>query len=138
MRNHFLIYILIASVAIFLSCNKTGPLGPVGPQGDEGPSLSGNLKGYINHYDVSGAKITTDLAGASISVDGTARIATTDANGLYNLIGLTTGVYSLSVQPISVTYGSVSASYGAIKIPNLQFVGGNDTYYNIDLSTIIL
>lgn len=136
MQTKRLVAILIASTAIFLSCNKTGPVGPLGPQGDEGPSLSGNLRGYVNHYDVSGAKITTDLAGTVISIDGTARTATTDANGLYSLLGLTTGVYNLSIQPISVTYGSVSASYGSVKVQSLQFIGGNDTYYDINLSIV--
>mgnify|MGYP006318085157 CR=1 FL=1 len=136
MSIRVLFTMLTLGVIIFSSCNKTGPLGPTGPQGIAGPTLSGNLKGFINHYDLSGSRITTDLAGCVISVDLTTQTATTDATGLYTLSGFSTGVYNLSVQPISVTYGSISASYGPVKIQNLQFIGNGDKYHNVNLSMV--
>jgi hypothetical protein len=112
----------------FASCKKqAGPEGPQGTQGIAGPSLSGNLKGFVNHYDLSGAKITTNLAGDSVSIDGTSNVSITDATGMYNFSGLNTGVYNLTVK---------RAGYGWTKLQDVQFTGGGDTYRNANISKV--
>ncbi len=117
----------IAVAVILVSCKKpdAGPEGPAGAQGPGGPVLSGNLKGFISHYDLSGAKMTTNLAGDTVSIDGGGQISATDASGMFSFAGLTTGVYNLTVK---------RAGYGSTKIQSAQFTGGGDTYRNANIS----
>lgn len=119
-----------------VSCTKVAPAGPAGPQGATGPALTGVLQGFISHYDPSGAMITTDLAGVIVSIDETAQAATTDVNGFYSFTGLTTGVYNLSIKPITTTFNSVSATYGPTKIQSIAFTGGGNTYRNTSISLV--
>ncbi len=123
--------LLISAIAVILSlssCKKEpGPEGAAGAQGPSGPVLTGNLKGYINHYDLSGAKIATGLAGDSVSIDGTTNVSVTDAAGMFTFNGLTTGVYNLTV---------VRSGYGTTKLQSVQFTGGGDTYRNGNISKI--
>jgi hypothetical protein len=119
----------LAFAVILVSCKKpdAGATGPAGAQGPGGPVLTGNLKGFIAHYDLSGAKITTNLAGDSVSIDNSGQVAVTDATGLYSFTGLTTGVYNLTVK---------RSGYGLNKVQSVQFTGGGDTYRNVNLSKI--
>jgi hypothetical protein len=126
--------IIIQTVIILLtaaSCKKpeTGPEGQQGPQGNPGPALSGNLKGYINHFDASGAKVTTDLANDSVFIDGTSMATVTDANGMFSFSGLNTGVYNVTVR-------KTGSSYGYTRIQNIEFAGNGDTYRNGSISMI--
>lgn len=125
-----LLFAAIAAAAFGLaSCKKgdTGPAGAQGPQGATGPALTGNLKGFITHFDVSGSKITTNLAGDTVSIDGGSQVSVTDASGMYSFSGLSTGVYNLTVK---------RAGYGMTKIQDAQFTGGGDTYRNAALSKL--
>lgn len=127
MKSKLLFIGVIAAAINLASCKKTTTEGPAGPQGSSGPVLSGNLKGFINHYDISGSKMTTNLAGDTVSIDGTSQAAVTDANGLYSFSGLATGVYNLTVK---------RAGYGLNKVQSLQFTGGGDFYRNVNISKI--
>jgi len=116
------------------SCKKPdagpeGPQGAPGAQGNPGPALSGSLKGYVNHYDIAGSKVTTDLSGDSVYVDGTTFAGVTDANGMFSFSGLSTGVYDLTVKKSGGIYGST-------KVQNIEFAGNGDTYRNASLSAI--
>jgi hypothetical protein len=126
--------LFIGAVAVVLgvaSCKKeagpTGATGPQGSQGPVGPVLTGNLKGFISHFDLSGSKITTNLLGDSVSIDATTMVSVTDATGYFAFTGLTTGVYNLTVK---------RAGYGITKIQGVQFTGGGDTYRNANISKI--
>ncbi|MGZ4037983.1 MAG: carboxypeptidase regulatory-like domain-containing protein, partial [Bacteroidia bacterium] len=124
--------LLVGAIAFVLgitSCKKgdTGPAGAQGAQGNAGPVLTGNLKGYINHFDLSGAKISTGLAGDSVFIDNTTQTAVTDASGMFSFSGLSTGVYNLTVK---------RAGYGWTKIQSVQFTGGGDLYRNGNISNI--
>jgi hypothetical protein len=121
----------IALVALIASCKKTaGPAGAdgaQGPQGNTGPVLSGSLKGYIYHYDISGAKVTTDLSGDSVYISGNPAGVATDVNGSYTFNGVTTGVYDITVK-------KAGSNYGWTKIQNIEFAGNGDTYRNAAMS----
>jgi hypothetical protein len=141
MTTHFLIekgrraLIPVLFLALSLaSCKKpdAGPEGQQGPQGTQGPAgpaLSGTLKGYVNHYDIAGSKVTTDLSGDSVFIDGTTHWAVTDVNGMFSFSGLSTGVYDLTVMKGGGTYGRT-------KVQNIEFAGNGDTYRNASLSAI--
>lgn len=128
MKAKVILLSAIALSVIITSCKKqAGPEGATGAQGPQGPVLTGNLKGFVSHYDVSGAKMATSLAGDSVLIDGTSQVAVTDAYGLYTFPGLTTGVYNLTVK---------RAGFGLNKVQSLQFTGGGDTYRNVNISKI--
>ncbi len=114
-------------LALSLSnCKKDDATGPAGAQGPAGPSLTGNLKGYVSIYDQYGGKILTGQAGDTVSIDGTTKKAVTDTGGLYTFTGLSTGSYSLTI---------TKPGFGTDKIQNIQFVGGSsDTYRDVKLS----
>jgi hypothetical protein len=52
MKSNLLTIGIIAIAINFTACKKTEPMGPRGAQGPNGPSLTGNIKGYINHFQV--------------------------------------------------------------------------------------
>jgi hypothetical protein len=126
----------LASVLLLTNCSKTGPAGATGATGptgstgatgSTGPALSGNLKGFISLYDAGGAKMTGGLSGDSVFIDGTNTKTVTDVNGMYSFPNLTTGVYNLTV---------TKPGYGSIKLQNIGFAGGGDTYRDGRLSVI--
>lgn len=128
MKNKLLGIAVVLVATILFSCKKeTGPAGATGPTGATGPVLSGNLKGYVNHYDIAGSKITTGLGGDSIFIDGTTQFAVTDANGMYLFNNLTTGTYNFTIR---------KAGFGSTKIQGLEFAGGGDVYRNVNISMI--
>ncbi len=128
MKTKILLINAIAVIISLSSCKKeAGPAGSTGAQGPGGPVLTGNLKGYINHYDASGAKLTSGLAGDTISIDGTTNFAVTNASGMYSFTGLTTGIYNLTI---------TRSGFGTTKIQSLQFTGGGDSYRNANISKI--
>jgi hypothetical protein len=147
MITHFLLktgkHALIPMLALALSlasCKKPsngadgaqGPQGAQGTQGTQGPagpSLSGSLKGYVNHYDIAGSKVTTDLSGDSVYVSGTNFSTVTDVNGMFSFSGISTGVYDLIVKKSGGVYGST-------KVQNIEFAGNGDTYRNASMSAI--
>jgi len=116
----------ILSTLLIESCSKqTGPEGPTGPAG---PKLTGKLTGFTNVFDQYGTKLLTSLAGVTVSIDGTTKTTTTDANGKYSFDSLTTGIYSL-------TY--TLANYGTVKTPSIEFTGGGEAFLgNKGLSAI--
>lgn len=128
MKTKLTVVAAIAVALTFTACKKTaGPEGPQGAAGASGPVLTGNLKGYISHYDLSGVKIQSGLSGDTVKIDGTGNIAITDANGLYTFAGLTTGNYNLSInKPL----------FGSTKIQSIAFSGGSDLYRNANICKI--
>jgi hypothetical protein len=126
---------LVSSAILLAFCTKSGATGPAGAngatgapgaQGNTGPALTGNLKGYISHYDLSGAKILTNLAGDSVKLDGTTNYTITDANGLYTFANLVTGSYNLTI---------TKPGFGLNKIQSIPFTGGTtDEYRNAGIS----
>ncbi|MGZ3901914.1 MAG: hypothetical protein ACXVDC_16425, partial [Bacteroidia bacterium] len=131
MKTNIILTGFTALAVLFISCKKpeTGPEGPQGPQGATGPALTGSLKGYINHFDISGAKVTTDLASDSVYLDGTGKATVTDVNGFYTFSGISTGVYNMTVK-------KSGSNYGYTKIQNIEFAGNGDTYRNGSMSAI--
>ncbi len=129
MKTKFKLLAALAVTVALTSCKKpdAGPAGPTGSQGPGGPVLTGNLKGYITHYDVSGVKMLTNLSGDTVKIDGTSNIAVTDANGMYVFNGLTTGNYNLTIN---------KSSFGSTKVQSIPFAGGGDLYRNANLSRI--
>ena len=98
MKNTLALVTTLALTTLFVGCKKqAGPEGPQGNQGPSGPVLTGNLRGYINHFDLNGSKIQTNLSGDTVKIDGTNTIAVTDGNGLFSFNGLSTGNYNLTV-----------------------------------------
>ncbi len=122
-----IINLIVLSISFITSCKKTevGPQGETGAQGSQGPSLTGNIKGYVNHYDYNNSKILSDLAGDSIFIDGTSMVAVTNASGSYSFTNLTTGTYNFTIKRLG---------YGTDKLQSLQFVGGGDSFHNINLA----
>lgn len=113
----------------FIGCKKgdTGPSGAQGTSGAGGPVLTGNLKGYISHYDLSGVKMQSGLGGDTVKVDNTSIFAVTDANGMFSFSGVTTGDYNLTISKLG---------FGSTKIQSISFSGGADLYRNANLSRI--
>ena len=69
MKAKILFINAIALIIGLSSCKKeAGPTGATGAQGSAGPVLTENLKGFINHYDVSGTKLANGLAGDSVTI----------------------------------------------------------------------
>ncbi len=127
MKTKTTVVAALAVVMALSSCKKqAGPAGADGTQGPSGPALTGNLKGYITNYDVSGVKMLNNLSGDTVKIDGTSTMAVTDANGMYTFSGITTGNYNLSIS---------KAGFGNTKIQNISFTGGtNDLYRNANIS----
>lgn len=128
MKSKTTVVAALALVLALTSCKKqdAGATGPSGAQGPGGPLLTGNLKGYISHYDLSGVKMLSGLGGDTIKIDGISNMAVTDVNGMYVFNGLTTGNYNLSIN---------RAGFGNNKIQNISFTGGsNDLYRNANIS----
>ena len=123
--------IIIALSLVLLgatSCKKqTGADGAQGPQGAQGPVLSGNLKGFVSHYDLNGAKILSGLSGDTLTIDGTTLVTNTDASGAYTFNNITTGSYNITVK---------HTGFGSTKMQSIQFAGGGDTYRNALISKI--
>jgi hypothetical protein len=81
---------------LFLSTAVVSALlgGCKGKDGEPGPSLTGNIVGFVNPYDEVGNPISK--AGVAVSLDGTTPLATatTDANGRYEFQGIRNGTYN--------------------------------------------
>lgn len=128
MKTKKIIIVLSLTVLGATSCKKqTGADGTQGPQGAQGPVLSGNLKGFVSHYDLNGAKILSGLSGDTLTIDGTTLMATTDAAGAYTFNNITTGSYNVTVK---------HTGFGSTKMQSIQFAGGGDTYKNALISKI--
>lgn len=114
------------AVSIFSSCSKEGPAGPAGTKGDKGdkgdtgpagPAFQATYSGQVQLYDQYNARIFSGLSGVTVSIDGTTRTTTTDANGDYVFTKLNSGLYNL-------TY--TKTGYGTFKMIT-QIVGGADS-----------
>ena len=81
------------------SCKKPkdGEMGPEGSPGNSGPTLQGNMQGFVQLYDQYGTRFYTKLDSTTISIDGTTTSALTDVNGKYILSNLNTGTYNFSI-----------------------------------------
>lgn len=96
-----LFLLLLLSIG-WSACTKTaqgitGPAGPKGPSGDSGLALASAINGYVRVFDQNG-KLTASISGITVSTlkGDTVVSDTTDANGWFNLPGLTKGGYILS------------------------------------------
>lgn len=107
-------------LAILAGCSKDpGPQGPQGTQGNGGPSLSGNLAGYVSLYDQYGSKLLIGGDSVLVTIASSSDSTYTDSTGKYQFNNLTTGVYDLTFS---------KAGYGGSKINSQQFTGGGTLY----------
>ncbi len=126
--------LLCLFILVLNGCKKgdmgpQGPAGTNGPTGSTGPVLTGTLAGHIMLSDQYGTSVFTGLNNISVSLDDTgSSSSTTDNNGMYSMSNISTGTYSLTVNK--------DASYGMMKVQNLQFVGGGTLNRDVRLSQI--
>ncbi len=125
MKNSKVAFILVLVAVLFHSCKKDPEAGPAGSQGAAGPSLTGNLEGYVSLWDQYGGRILNSQANDTITLIGTTNKVYTDSTGFYKFQGLSTGVYSISVN---------KGGYGSTMAQNIQFVGGGNAIANVKLS----
>jgi len=118
----------IATSIVFINGCKKGDTGPAGATGPAGPSLQGTLVGHITLADQYGTSVFTGLKNISVSIDNTSMATTTDSAGKYSFSNLNTGNYSLTVNK--------DTTYGIIKAPNFQFVGGGILNHDAKMSQI--
>lgn len=103
----FFSYFLIAGLSFVIGCKD-------GDQGPAGPRLSGTLTGFILLHDENGTRLPTSF-GATVSLESTDFVATTDSTGRWSLNGVNTGIYNLVY---------AKAGFGTFMVPSFQFVGG--------------
>jgi hypothetical protein len=116
--------IALASILLFAGCAKDGDTGPAGAAG---PSLTGNITGFVNLFDQYGGHILLDNDSSLVTMDGTTTLSYTDSLGRYLFSGMQTGIYNLTC---------AHAGFGISKVNSLQFTGGGDLYRDIRLSAI--
>lgn len=111
---------LFLFVLMFTACTKDGTIGP------EGPSLSGDLVGFANLYNVAGVRLA-DNSGIIVTAypdtlasPGKKYIDTTTVDGRFLLPQLSTGTYTITFS---------KKGYGARKLSGYQFVGGGQVSY---------
>ncbi|HMC96358.1 MAG TPA: carboxypeptidase-like regulatory domain-containing protein, partial [Flavobacteriales bacterium] len=117
----------LSVIMLLAGCAKDGDTGPAGSTGPAGPSLSGNLTGFVSLYDQYGAHLLLDNDSSIVTVDGTSWQSWSDSLGRYTINDLHTGIYNLTC---------THAGFGESKVNSLQFAGGGDLYRDIRLSAI--
>lgn len=87
-----------------------------GPQGQAGPSLTGNLSGYVFLTDQYQQKIYP-LSNTTVKIASSSISAVTDSSGKYTFSNLTTGTYEIDY---------THAGCGSFKKTGQQFLGGGN------------
>lgn len=124
----FLPLALLCSTTLLLTaCSKDAESGSMGATGPAGPSLTGNLTGFVSLYDQYGAHILTMNDSIPVVLGDSAMVSYTDANGKYLFSGLQTGIYNIAC---------AKSGFGSEEVNSLQFTGGGDLYRDIRLSAI--
>ena len=97
-------------------------IGCEGEQGPAGPTLSGDIEGWVTLYDDLGNRIP-DKSGVTISLYERSVSATSDSNGYWQMHTISAGIYDFFFK---------KENFFTVKIGNIQFVGGG-TYYLGDI-----
>jgi hypothetical protein len=89
-----------------------------GKEGEPGPSLKGNIVGFVNPIDDNGA-VSSDKAGITVTLENTSpkMTATTNADGKFEFQNVSTGTYN-------VLY--TRTSYGTMRRFGFAHVGGTE------------
>lgn len=124
MRHFPTLSIALFTTALLIGCAKDGDTGPAGAPG---PSLSGDLLGFVQLFDQYGAHVLVDLDSANVSIDGTSMTSWSDSLGKYTVSGLHTGTYDVTC---------TKSGYGTMKVNSLQFVGGGDLQRDLRMAAI--
>ena len=118
--------IVFGAAVLFTGCTgKDGAPGPTGtagtngtagPTGPSGQNLTGNLTGFVNSVDETGAQLSK--AGVLVTLDGAtpAVTATSDVDGRFTLTNVRNGTYNL-------IFGR--AGYGTFRRLGVGHVGGD-------------
>jgi hypothetical protein len=127
--------ILTLVLILIVSCKKGGYGGRHGPSsgatGPAGPSLTGNMNGFVTLYDITGAKILINLKNDSVILTNNSTNAilrtVTDSTGKYLFSNITTGTYNIQIS---------RNGYGTLLLEDVQFAGGGNEYKNGALSMV--
>jgi hypothetical protein len=114
---------LTIMATLMFSCKKE----ITGPQGNAGPSLTGNIAGFVLLYDQYGTRIYTNLNKITVSISNRTTISHADSTGKYLFSNLSTGIYNITAS---------DSLYGAEVAPQFQFVGGGNLDRDFKLSQI--
>lgn len=123
MKNILSIFALLGLLFLVSCKGKDGEIGPAGIAGQNGqnglpgPSLKGNIVGFVSLFDEIGTRYAS-AEGMTVTVEGTApEIKTTsNADGKYELKDVPTGTYNLSF---------TRTGFGNFKRPSIVHIGGN-------------
>ncbi len=109
MKKQIFTSAIIIFIVFFSSCKKEA--------GPAGPSLTGNIIGYLTLYNSFGDRIP-NASGVAVTIDGSKpRTVFTDSLGEYKLDSIQTGIYNITfVKDSFVTYKKLGQ----------QFVGGSE------------
>lgn len=106
---------LIVLIPILFGCEgATGPEGPAGQDGTSGPTLKGNITGFVVPVSADG-EFVNDKSGVTASIEGTSFLATTKSDGSFTFTGVPPGIYTISYE---------KSGYGVSKSVAYQFIGG--------------
>jgi len=122
MKNLLSIFAL-SGLLFLVSCKgKDGEIGPMGAAGTPGqngvpgPSLKGNIVGFVSLFDEIGTRYATS-DGTTVTVEGSNPEikATSNVDGKYELKDVPTGTYNLSF---------TRTGFGNFKRPSIVHIGG--------------
>jgi hypothetical protein len=102
-------HVLVVFSFILIGCK-----GEQGPPGPAGPTLSGNIQGYVRLYNEHGIPVS-NRSGVSVSLEGTAYNSTSDSTGKWVLINVPAGIYTAVLRKVG---------YFDARMEGFQFVGG--------------
>lgn len=108
------------------AAGASGTAGAAGAAGASGQNLTGSIYGFVATVDEYGA--TTAKSGVTVTIDGVtpAAIATTNADGRYEFIGVRNGTYNLTFS---------RPGLGALRRFGVAHVGGDQPTF-LGTSTI--
>jgi hypothetical protein len=118
-KLNYLLAILITISVFFAGCR--GDDGAQGPTGLSGPSLTGDIIGFVKLTDLYG-NLVTDFSNTVVSIDSKPYSDTVDVYGKFILAGVPSGTYNISYS---------KPGFGLQKNVGYQFVGGGQTYTGI-------
>lgn len=119
--------ICLATTVMVVSCKKPKD-GETGAQGPAGPSLQGNVQGFVQLYDQYGTRSYVKLDSSMVSQDGSSSVRYTDSTGKFTFNGLNTGIYNFSV--------TGRAGYAADKLQGIEITGNGTIDRDVKLSQI--
>lgn len=130
MKKSLIAFACLALTMAVVSCKKPkdGSTGPQGATGPAGPSLQGNLQGFVQLYDQYGSRSYLKLDSANVSMDGTTSAMLTDVSGKYTFSNLSTGIYNFSITGRS--------GYAASKLQGIEITGNGTLDRDIRLSQV--